>query len=244
MNLSSSVSVNTSYRVLIIDDEPQVLKALKWMLFKHQYEVELFQNPYEALALFKERERGENCFDVVITDLSMPQLSGLDLLRKIKAISPIEILILTGVGGVEDAVETMKSGAFDYLTKPLNQIDKCVHQIQKAAEATRHNRLQLSSASHEFTSQESTIQKSIAQSKMPLTDQDQVDTPLDQISDLIDFSASFQHAVSSLEEQIRILYLTQVLKDHQNISAAARHAQMDRANFKRLLRRHNIELAS
>ena len=143
MNFSSHTTSTTNpYRILVIDDEPQVLKALKWMLFKHQYEVELFQDPYEALALFKERERGERCFDVVITDLSMPQLSGLDLLKKIKAMSPVEILVLTGVGGVEEAVETMKLGAFDYLTKPLNQIDKCVAQIQSAAESTRINRLQ------------------------------------------------------------------------------------------------------
>ena len=54
MNFSSQQSsTHGSYRVLVIDDEPQVLKALKWMLFKHQYEVELFQDPYEALTLFK-----------------------------------------------------------------------------------------------------------------------------------------------------------------------------------------------
>ena len=62
----------------------------------------------------------------------MPLLSGLELLKKIKAISPVEVLVLTGVGRIEDAVETMKSGAFDYLTKPLNQIDKCIDQIQKS----------------------------------------------------------------------------------------------------------------
>ena len=239
MNFSSQPSsTDISYRVLVIDDEPQVLKALKWMLFKHQYEVELFQDPYEALKLFKEREKGERCFDVVITDLSMPQLSGLDLLKKIKAISPVEILILTGVGRVEDAVETMKSGAFDYLTKPLNQIDKCIAQIQKAAESTRYNREKRSSTLDEYTS---------LQDSNPLSYEEEhidFDDTMVQIADLIDFSASFQHAVSSLEEQIRVLYLTQILKDHQNISAAARHAKMDRANFKRLLRRHNISLAS
>lgn len=239
MNFSSQPSSTcTSYRVLVIDDEPQVLKAIKWMLFKHQYEVELFQDPYEALTLFKECERGEKCFDVVITDLSMPQLSGLDLLKKIKAISPVEILVLTGVGGVEDAVETMKLGAFDYLTKPLNQIDKCVAQIQKAAEATRINRNQLSIGFKEYTYEQNTPQTSYEDNLIDVED------PVMQIADLIDFSASFQHAVSSLEEQIRVLYLTQILKDHQNISAAARHAKMDRANFKRLLRRHNISLAS
>ena len=239
MNFSSQPSsTHTSYRVLVIDDEPQVLKALKWMLFKHQYEVELFQDPYEALALFKECEKGENRFDVVITDLSMPQLSGLDLLKKIKAISPVEILVLTGVGGVEDAVETMKLGAFDYLTKPLNQIDKCVAQIQKAAEATRINRDQLSAGFNEYNYEYNMPQTSHEDEPINIED------PVMQIADLIDFSASFQHAVSSLEEQIRVLYLTQILKDHQNISAAARHAKMDRANFKRLLRRHNISLAS
>ena len=241
MNFSSQQSsTHGSYRVLVIDDEPQVLKALKWMLFKHQYEVELFQDPYEALALFKKCEREGNYFDVVITDLSMPQLSGLELLKKIKAISPVEILILTGVGGIEDAVETMKSGAFDYLTKPLNQIDKCIDQIQKAAEATRVNRFQTTSTS----SQSSTRRDTGSHISLSVDQSAPFDSPLPQISDLIDFSASFQHAVSSLEEQIRVLYLTQILKDHQNISAAARHAKMDRANFKRLLRRHNINLAS
>ena len=233
---------NESYRILVIDDEPQVLKALKWMLFKHQYEVELFQNPHDALTVFKERERTNQCFDVVITDLSMPQLSGLEVLRKIKSISPVEVLVLTGVGGIEEAVEAMKLGAFDYLTKPLNQIDKCVEQIQKASESTRHHRLNPSPS----IQRSSITDNHLALNPLldDLNDHLEIDSPLEQIANLIDFSASFQHAVSSLEEQIRVLYLTRVLREHQNISAAARHAKMDRANFKRLLRRHNISLAS
>ena len=235
---TSSSSQDSTYRILVIDDEPQVLKALKWMLFKHQYEVELCQDAYHALDLFKERETGNRFFDVVITDLSMPGLSGFDLLRKIKMRSSTEVLVLTGVGGVEEAVEAMKLGAFDYLTKPLNQVDKCVEQIQKAAESTRMKRAPL--ISHQGDSTETLHLNQSSSHSIS----DYPSSPPLEIHDFIDFEDSFQNAVSSLEEQIRVLYLTHIHQEHKNISAAARHDKMHRANFKRLLKRHNITLSA
>jgi len=87
----------------------------------------------EALALIDKQE-----FDVVVTDVMMPGVDGLELLRRIKTSKPeIEVIIMTGRGSISDAVKATKDGAFDYLTKPFTEIEDCINKVRKAARLKR-----------------------------------------------------------------------------------------------------------
>jgi DNA-binding NtrC family response regulator len=103
-------------RVLIIDDEIKMGKALKHVLAKEGYRVETIGNPLEGLALL-ERER----YDVLLCDLKMPGLSGLDVLERSKGLQPdLNVIMMTAYASAETAVESMKRGAYDYLIKPFS----------------------------------------------------------------------------------------------------------------------------
>jgi DNA-binding NtrC family response regulator len=103
-------------RVLIIDDEIKMGKALKHVLAKEGYGVEAIDNPLEGLALLQ-RER----YDVLLCDLKMPGLSGLDVLERSKGLQPdLNVIMMTAYASAETAVESMKRGAYDYLIKPFS----------------------------------------------------------------------------------------------------------------------------
>lgn len=103
------------HRVLVVDDEPSICKALSVVLERLGFRVSTAQDGYGALTKFR-----RDVHDLVIADLKMPGMSGIDLLREIKRISPrTPVVLLTAYGTVEGAVEAMKEGAFDFLQKPF-----------------------------------------------------------------------------------------------------------------------------
>jgi two-component system, NtrC family, response regulator AtoC len=106
-------------RVLIVDDEANLRKVLSAMLRREGYEVATAANGEEALADFD-----KNGADVVVTDLVMPQLGGMEVLKGISTRSPdVPVIIITAHGTVDSAVEAIKGGAFDYITKPFEQAE-------------------------------------------------------------------------------------------------------------------------
>jgi DNA-binding NtrC family response regulator len=106
-------------RILIVDDEEDFVQALSERLTLRDYKVTTSLNGKNAI----EKIRKYN-FDVVILDVSMPGMSGVDVLREIKRIKPLtEVIMLTGHSTVESAVEGMKLGAVDYLLKPCETED-------------------------------------------------------------------------------------------------------------------------
>ncbi len=116
-------------RVLIVDDEPLMRNFLAEALKRDSYEVSVAENGKKALSLLKSQT-----FDLVITDMKMPEVSGLELLRKVKEILPSAIVIvMTAFGTIENAVEAMRLGAFTYLLKPFT-IDAIEAVIEKAKE--------------------------------------------------------------------------------------------------------------
>src|SRR6478735_3855593 len=102
-----------TFRILIVDDEPNIRSGLALALEEESYQVSTAQDASEALALFQRVP-----YQLVITDLRMPgPLSGLDLVREIKHGWPETlILVITAHGTVETAVEAMRLGAHDYIT--------------------------------------------------------------------------------------------------------------------------------
>ncbi len=104
------------YRILIIDDEDELRSVISKRLSRKGYEIFETGTIQDALVLLK-----SNIFDGVLLDLKLPDGNGLDLLEQIKVHQPdVQIIMLTGHGTIESAIEAMKLGAFDYLTKPCN----------------------------------------------------------------------------------------------------------------------------
>ncbi len=104
-----------SRAILIIDDEATLAKNIKTYLSKHGYEAQIAASGEEGLAQLDRFGP-----DVVLLDYQMPGLDGLEVLRRIRADAPhVKVIMMTGHGGVQVAVEAMKAGAHDYLTKPV-----------------------------------------------------------------------------------------------------------------------------
>jgi DNA-binding NtrC family response regulator len=124
------------YNVLVVDDEKNIREGLGKVLELDGYGVLLASDGVQAL---EHVERGD--VDLVITDLKMPNLSGEEVLRRSAALSPnLPVIILTGHGTIENAVQAMKDGAYDYLTKPVN-MDHLSLLVQRAL-STRELMLQ------------------------------------------------------------------------------------------------------
>ncbi|MEK7406173.1 MAG: sigma-54 dependent transcriptional regulator [Acidobacteriota bacterium] len=106
----------TGNRILVVDDDESLRRVVQVQLQQARYEVTTAADGQQALALLERSPQ-----DLVISDLKMPGLCGIDLLKRIKADCPETIVIMmTAFGTVESAVEAMKLGAYDYLTKPVN----------------------------------------------------------------------------------------------------------------------------
>src|SRR5919198_2521198 len=106
-------------KVLVVEDEPNLRKVLATLLRREGYEVSIAENGEQGLAEF---ERGGA--EVVITDLVMPKVGGMEVLRTINARDPdVPVIIITAHGTVDSAVEAIKLGAFDYITKPFDQAE-------------------------------------------------------------------------------------------------------------------------
>ena len=117
-------------RVLLIDDERDFLETLVKRLRKRNLEVSGANSGEEALRVLRETP-----MDVVVLDVRMPGMDGIQVLREIKTINPlIQVIMLTGHASVEVAVEGMELGAFDYLMKPAN-LDELLYKIQDAYKA-------------------------------------------------------------------------------------------------------------
>jgi two-component system response regulator HydG len=116
--------------VLVVDDEPALLRALEALLKRAGHQVVALDNPITAL----QRLAAED-FDVALFDIKMPQLSGLELLNSVKHRRPeVEVIIMTGHATVETALQAVRMGAYDYLTKPFDDVELVVRSVAKAAE--------------------------------------------------------------------------------------------------------------
>jgi len=115
-------------KILIVDDEPDMLKLLSMILReKTPYEISTTNNPLEAIELAKKGD-----FDLVISDLKMPGIDGIELIDAIKRLNEdIPIIIITAYGTVESASEAMLKGGFDFITKPFRK-EQILFTIDKA----------------------------------------------------------------------------------------------------------------
>jgi DNA-binding NtrC family response regulator len=116
-------------KVLVVDDEPSILRLLNEALTQWGYQVTTAANAREAIEALR-----TGLFDAAITDIRMPDMSGLELLREIKKHDDaIEVLVMTGYPTIGSAVEALKEGAYDYLSKPLI-LDELRHLMARVTE--------------------------------------------------------------------------------------------------------------
>jgi two-component system, NtrC family, response regulator AtoC len=117
-------------KVLVIDDEANLRKVLAALLRRDGFDVTVAQDGEQGLAEFH-----KNGADIVVTDLVMPKAGGMEVLRAVNAANPdVPVIIITAHGTVDSAVEAIKAGAFDYVTKPFDQSELSA-VIAKAAQA-------------------------------------------------------------------------------------------------------------
>ncbi|MGD8387523.1 MAG: response regulator [Desulfobacteraceae bacterium] len=115
-------------RILIVDDEPEFVEVLSERLGLRDYDVTTSSSGKDATEKLEKLN-----FDVVILDVLMPDMDGIETLKKIKGLKPLtEVIMLTGHATVETAIEGMKLGAYDYLMKPYKD-DDLFSKIDKAS---------------------------------------------------------------------------------------------------------------
>ena len=118
--------MNAKQRILIVDDEPQITRVLRRSLTTHGYEVRVASDGESALQTF-----GDWSPDLVVTDLSMPNMDGLHLCRNLRVISQLPIIVLSVRGEERTKVQALDAGADDYVTKPFG-MDELLARIRAA----------------------------------------------------------------------------------------------------------------
>ena len=128
-------------RILIVDDEPQIARVLRTGLKTHGYEVRVASDGVSALETF-----GDWHPDLVVTDLAMPNMGGLDLCRNLRATSQLPIIVLSVRGEEKTKVEALDAGADDYVTKPFGMDELLARVRAQLRRATTLATTEVSSA--------------------------------------------------------------------------------------------------
>jgi two-component system sensor histidine kinase/response regulator len=123
-------------KILIIEDEKQVRQSYIEMFTFFGYEVDAAIDGEEGIRLVNQNE-----YDIVVTDLNMPHVNGMEVLKYVKKKKPhVEVIVITGYATLENAIIAMKIGAYDYFTKPIDLehvrivLSKCIHKIKARRE--------------------------------------------------------------------------------------------------------------
>jgi putative two-component system response regulator len=121
---------------LIVDDDSSVLEVTKQILLKHNFSVVDCHNAREAMVAMR-----EDHFDIVVTDIKMPEISGIELLERIRENdSDLPVILMTAYADLDTAIEAIKKGAFDLLVKPYHP-EYLVHSVSKAVQFNTYMRL-------------------------------------------------------------------------------------------------------
>lgn len=122
-------------KILVVDDDEQMREDISEMLSREGYTVTHVGSGEEALEKIKEEH-----FDVILTDLIMPGIDGMEVLRQSKRIKPaVRVIMITGFGTIENAVEAMKEGASDYVSKPF-KINEVQATVKRALEEAKFSK--------------------------------------------------------------------------------------------------------
>ena len=124
-----------AYKALVVDDDKVTLELLSFQLQSEGFEVITAERGMKGLENVR-----ENDFDIILTDLNLPDISGIEMVKRSKEIAPqTEIIMITGFGSMEKAIEATKAGAFYYIEKPV-EFDELLVLITKAVERKQQAR--------------------------------------------------------------------------------------------------------
>ncbi len=181
-------------RILIVDDEEIVRYSLVNILRSHGYEVVDVASAEAGLKILYEQE-----FHLVLTDLVMEGMDGLELLENVKVLSPRTMVILiTGYGSLKTAVTALRLGVYDYLIKPCDE-DELLLRVRRALEMLHYGE------------EQQRLQDVSAIAKTAVTLSDQINTPLNiilgnieilQLSPLLEHNENIQKSLKTMENQI------------------------------------------
>jgi DNA-binding NtrC family response regulator len=132
--MSTDIQDRTLYaaRILIVDDDPEMCRFFEQLLGEENYAVEVVHDGFSALQRYDRSN-----VDLIITDLMMPRMRGTELVARLKEIDPdVLVLLVTAFGTIESAVETIRAGAFHYITKPF-RTDEILLNVSRALEQRR-----------------------------------------------------------------------------------------------------------
>ncbi|MBW1792528.1 MAG: response regulator, partial [Deltaproteobacteria bacterium] len=127
----------TKKKILLIEDDSLIRTTISSYLQEHDFEITTAENGGEGLDLFAKKRP-----DIVLTDLRMPVVDGLEVLAKIRKKSPdTPVIIVSGMGTMADAIESLKLGAWDYITKPIQDFNILSNAVNKAVEIANLRKL-------------------------------------------------------------------------------------------------------
>ena len=117
-------------QVLIVDDEEIILQTLQVIFKRAGIQVDTMSNPVEALRLFPQRR-----YNMVIVDVLMPQMMGVDVIRAVKSLNPLcNVIVMTAFSTMARVIECIEAGACDYVTKPFADINLLVNVVRVGLE--------------------------------------------------------------------------------------------------------------
>ena len=135
-------------KILLVDDEPQITRVLRRSLIAHHYEVRIANDGETALEIFREFSP-----DLLITDLSMPEMDGVELCREIRKISNVPIIVLSVRNEEKTKVEALDAGADDYITKPFGMDELLARtraNLRRASQTIEKTEVNLTNGDFEF----------------------------------------------------------------------------------------------
>ena len=132
-------------KILIVDDEPSIVKALKFALEQDNYEIDTADNGNDALNKILS---GEQSYDLVLLDVMLPGMSGLEVCQSVREVSDVPIMMLTAKGDDMDKILGLEYGAYDYMTKPFNILEvkariKNILRITAAKEQEHRQKIEI-----------------------------------------------------------------------------------------------------
>ena len=213
--------MNTQPIVLIVDDEEPIRKLLKTRFEREGMTVITATNAAEAEAAIAENQK----IHLMVSDVKMPGKDGLTLTREVKESGRnLKVIVMTGHGEKSTAIQALRLGASDYLEKPFD-MEEMTHSVKRTL-----NEIQLEQGN------------GFAPKVVPLPTQAQTTTNESDTWSEVENTSSYTVLKKKWSEAFEKEYLTNVLAKHQgNVTAASREAAVDRSNFLRLLRRHQID---
>jgi DNA-binding NtrC family response regulator len=115
-------------KLLIVDDEKEILNMLRRNMEMEGYDVTTTTSPFKAVELMK-----QELFNLVLTDIKMPEMTGVELLREIKRINPlVNVIMMTGYSTMSNVVDCLGSGAMDYFVKPFADLNVIIQAVDQA----------------------------------------------------------------------------------------------------------------